>query len=237
MIILPAIDIIDRKAVRLYQGDYDKMTVYDNDPVNVALAFEAAGAEYIHLVDLDGAKRGEPCSFDIISEIASRTKLSVEVGGGIRDGETVARYIDAGADRVIIGTAAVTDPDFLCAAISLHGDRIAVGADIRDGYVAIRGWTENSSITLSDFSRSMAAAGVRTMIYTDISRDGAMRGPNLSLYRDAADVFPGHIIASGGVSTIADIIALRRAGLYGAIIGKAYYTGAINLSDAISISR
>lgn len=237
MLIFPAIDIVDGKAVRLFKGDYAQMTVYNNDPVSVAKDFENAGAKWVHLVDLEGAKSGTTPNLDTICKIVSETSLSVEVGGGIRSLDTVAKYLDAGVNRVILGTAAVKDPDFLKEALRLYGDLIAVGIDLKDGMVAIKGWTEVSEENAFDFCRKMQAMGVKTIICTDISKDGAMQGTNLSLYRELSETFDLQIIASGGVSSLEDVKNLAEMKLYGAIIGKAYYTKAIDLKVAIEVSK
>ena len=233
MLILPAIDMIGGKAVRLYQGDYAQMTVYNDDPLAVAKEFEAAGAQWVHMVDLDGAKTGETPNLETVKRVAQKTKLRVEIGGGIRDLSTAERYLDAGVARVILGTAAVTNPGFAAEAAGRWGERVAVGVDIRDGFVAIRGWTEQSALDALSFCKQMQDAGVGMLICTDISRDGAMRGTNRELYRDLAERLNLQIVASGGVSSLEDVRALRALELYGAIIGKAYYTGAIDLKEAI----
>ena len=234
MYLFPAIDLIDGKAVRLLRGDYAQMTVYSDDPVSVAKDFEAQGARYIHMVDLEGAKNGGTPNLATVRRVAEETGLFVEIGGGIRSMETVDAYLSAGVDRVILGTAAVEDEAFLRAAVEKYGERIAVGADIRDGYVSIRGWLEQSGFTLDAFCEKMQKLGVKTLICTDISRDGAMRGTNRVLYRDLKDKYAMDITASGGVSSMDDVKALAAMDLYGAIIGKAYYTGDIILSDAIA---
>lgn len=238
MNLFPAIDLYGGKAVRLYKGNYDEMTVYSDDPVSVAKNFEACGAKYIHLVDLEGARTGETPNLDVVRRIVSETNLFAEVGGGIRSMETIEKYISAGVSRVILGTAAVTNPSFLLAALLKYGNAVAVGVDIRDGYVAIHGWTENSALHYTDFMTKLTEFGVRTVIVTDISRDGAMKGTNRSLYAELADNFPTlNVIASGGVSSLDDVKALTDMDIYGAIIGKAYYTGAIDLAEAINISK
>jgi len=236
MFLYPAIDLVGGKAVRLYKGDYDQMTVYSHDPVSVARDFQAAGAKHIHLVDLEGAKSGVPENLDTIQKIIAQTDLFVEVGGGIRNLETVETYLSAGVDRVILGTAAVTDPAFLEAALTKYGEKIAVGVDLKDGFVAIRGWTETSSLTAEVFFEKMQALGVRTVICTDISRDGAMKGTNRELYRQLSGRYRIDLIASGGVSDLSDVKALAEMNLHGAIIGKAYYIGAINLKEAIEVA-
>ena len=237
MNIIPAIDLIGGQAVRLIKGDYNRVTVYSNTPSEVAKTFEAEGAEFLHVVDLDGAKEGSTANFDTISDIVSKTSLSVEVGGGIRSLDTVKKYIDIGVKRVIIGTAAVTDPEFLREAVRLYPDNIAVGIDVKDGMVAIKGWLEVSSLSCFDFCRSVQDIGVKTIICTDISKDGMMSGTNLELYRKLADMLDMNIIASGGVSSLEDVKCLARMNIYGAILGKALYTGAVKLSEAISASR
>ena len=237
MEILPAIDLYGGKAVRLFQGDYAQMTVYSDDPLSVAMDFAACGATSIHLVDLEGARTGEMPHLPLVRRIARETGLTVEVGGGVRSEESVQRLLDAGAARAILGTAAVTDPELLARMTAKHGDRIAVSADIRDGMAAIRGWTERSALTCEALMQRLQEVGVRTVVCTDISRDGAMRGANGTLYRELAAAYPMHFIASGGVSSLEDVRALREAGLWGAIIGKAYYTGAIDLRRAIEVAR
>ena len=237
MEIFPAIDLYGGKAVRLYQGDYAQMTVYSDDPLSVARDFEAQGARNIHLVDLEGAKTGDMPNAGIVARIARETRLSVEVGGGIRSEESVRRVLDAGAARAILGTAAVTDPDFLARMVQAFGERIAVSADIRDGLVAIRGWTQRSELTCEALMRRLEEVGVSTVVCTDISRDGAMRGANRALYRELAAAYPMRFIASGGISSLEDVQRLREAGLWGAIIGKAYYTGALSLRRAIEVAK
>ena len=233
MILYPAIDLVDGKAVRLYKGDYAQMTVYSNDPVSVAKDFQAAGAKRMHLVDLQAAKSGIPENAATIRAIAENTDLFLEVGGGIRTMDTLRAYLELGVDRAILGTAAVTDPRFLEEAVEKYGDKVAVGVDLKDGFVAIKGWTETSDLTAEAFFARMEALGVKTVICTDISRDGAMKGTNRELYRDLSEKFSMDIVASGGVSDMEDIRALTAMNLYGAIIGKAYYTGAIDLAAAI----
>ncbi len=237
MNIFPAIDLFDKKAVRLYKGDYKDMTVYSNNPVEIALDFKKCGAKFIHVVDLEGAKDGTTPNIDVIEKIVRDSGLFVEVGGGIRSLEVLDRYFKIGVSRAILGTAAVTDEVFLAAAISRYGDKIAVGADVKDGYIAIKGWVEKSEYTLDSFFEKMQKMGVKTIICTDISKDGAMRGANLKMYKELSEKYAVNIIASGGVSTVFDITELAKMKLYGAIIGKAYYTGAINLTEAIRISE
>ena len=233
MYIYPAIDLYEGKAVRLFKGDYAQMTVYNDNPAEVAKAFAAAGARHIHLVDLEGAKKGEPANLETIARIIAAADLFVEVGGGIRNLATIEQYLAIGVNRVILGTAAVTDPSFLEAALKTYGEKIAVGVDIKDGFVAIKGWTEKSSITAEDFFARMETLGVKTVICTDISRDGAMKGTNRELYRDLSQKYAIDLIASGGVSTMEDVKALADMKLHGAIIGKAYYIGAIDLKEAV----
>lgn len=237
MIIFPAIDLYDKKAVRLYKGDYNNMTVYSENPLSVAKDFEQKGACAIHLVDLEGAKFGTTPNIDVVEKIVKNTNLFTEIGGGIRDIETVDKYISIGVDRVILGTAAVENPKLLTLAVSKYGDKIAVGADIKDGYIAIKGWVEKSQIKLDDFLNNMQKVGVKTVICTDISKDGAMRGTNLQLYADLSQKYSLNITASGGVSSLDDVVNLRKLNLYGAIIGKAYYTGDIDLKTAIEVAK
>ena len=237
MIILPAIDLLGRKAVRLLKGDYNQVTVYSDSPLEVAEKFKSLGATHIHMVDLDGAKYGTAPNMDIVAEVAEKTGLFIEIGGGIRSMETVKKYIDAGISRVILGTAAVCDEDFLKEAVKAYGEKIAVGADVKDGKIAVKGWLEQSDVTLDEFFLKMQDLGVKNIICTDISRDGAMRGTNLELYRELTAKYSLDITASGGVSNIEDVKRLREMNLYGAIIGKAYYTGAVDLKEAIEVAR
>ena len=237
MKIFPAIDLYDKKAVRLFKGDYDQMTVYSENPIEVARDFENKGAKFIHMVDLEGAKNGTTPNLDIVKDIAENTSLFVEIGGGIRSMETVKRYLDNGVGRVILGTSAVTDEAFLLEAVSTYGEKIAVGADVKDGYIAIKGWVEKSQYSLEEFLSKMEKIGVKKIICTDISKDGSMKGTNLELYKMLNEKYSLDIIASGGVSTIDDISALKDMNMYGAIIGKAYYTGAIDLKQAIEVAK
>jgi len=237
MYILPAIDLYDGKAVRLYKGDYAQMTVYSDDPLAVAKDFAAAGAEYIHMVDLAGARDGGTPNFDVVAAVARDTSLRVEIGGGIRTEAAIARYVDAGVERVILGTAAITDWDFFRRMAQKYPGRIAAGVDCRDGYIAIKGWLETSAVTCFDFCARLADAGVKTVICTDISKDGAMSGTNRALYKELTGRYPDlNIIASGGVSSLDDIRALRDMGMHGAIVGKAYYIAAIDLREAIEVA-
>ena len=236
MKLFPAIDIYNGCAVRLFKGDYNQMTVYSDNPPLFAAEFAAKGADCLHLVDLEGAKLGTTPNLQVIQKIVSETRMYTELGGGIRSLETIDAYRNIGVDRLILGTAAITEPGFVEEAIRQFGrDAIAVGVDIRDGLVAIKGWTEVTSITCEDFCRSMEDIGVKTIICTDISRDGAMKGTNRQLYRDLSEKFNLHIMASGGVSTLDDVRALADMNLYGAILGKALYTGAIDLAEAVQI--
>ena len=237
MILFPAIDLYEGKAVRLFKGDYAQMTVYSEHPEEIAADFAACGATHIHLVDLEGARSGETPNLETVLKIRESSGLFCEIGGGIRSMEIVDRYLGAGLDRVILGTAAVADEGFLRAAVEKYGAKIATGADIRDGYVAVKGWTEQSGVTMDAFFEKMERIGVATVICTDISRDGAMRGTNREMYRMLSQKYSLQITASGGVSTMEDVRQLREMNLYGAIIGKAYYTGDIDLKKAIEVAR
>lgn len=237
MLIFPAIDLYEGKAVRLYKGNYDEMTVYSTDPVSVARDFKAQGAEQMHTVDLEGARDGGTPNLGMIERIVAETGLFVECGGGMRDMASIDRAFSSGVGRVILGTAAVSDEALLADAVQKYGEKIAVGADLRDGKAAIKGWREDSGLTPEDFLRRIEALGVRTVICTDISRDGAMRGANAELYERLQREFGLDLIASGGVSSMEDVARLRALGLYGAIIGKAYYTGDISLRAAVEAAR
>ena len=237
MLIYPAIDLYEGKAVRLFKGDYAQMTVYSNDPPVLAEDFAGCGATHMHIVDLEGAKTGRTPNMKTILEIKERGGLFCQVGGGIRSMEVVDRYLGAGLDRVILGTAAVTESGFVERAAEKYGERIAVGIDIKDGFVAIRGWTEKSDWNAFDFCHKMQNIGVKTLICTDISKDGAMSGTNHELYGRLMKSFDMNIIASGGVSSVEDIRRLADVGLYGAIVGKAYYTGSIDLGKAIEVAK
>lgn len=236
MNLFPAIDLIGGKAVRLVKGDYAQVTVYSDSPVKVAKYFEECGAKYLHVVDLEGARDGSLANLETIKDIIKNTGLFVEVGGGIRSLETVKKYIEAGAKRVIIGTAAVTDPEFLKAAVAAYGEKIAVGVDIKDGMVAIKGWTETSAQSCFDFCEKLSDIGIKTIICTDISKDGLLAGTNLALYRELSKRFSMDITASGGVSTLDDIRKLCEMDMYGAILGKALYTGNIDLREALAVA-
>ncbi len=237
MLILPAIDLYDKKAVRLYKGDYEQMTVYSNNPLEIAKDFEKKGAAFVHLVDLEGAKNGTTPNIDIVRKIADYTSLDIEIGGGIRDEDTIKKYLDLGVTRVILGTAAVTDSEFLERVTAKYKSSIAVGVDLKDGYVAIKGWTEKSQKTADEFFSYLSSIGVKTVICTDISKDGAMEGTNRALYKELSEKYSMDIVASGGVSSLEDIEALREMNLYGAILGKAYYIGAVDLEKAIEVAK
>ena len=237
MLIYPAIDLYEGKAVRLFKGNYNQMTVYHDNPLAVALDFQRCGAVCIHMVDLQGARDGTTPNLETVCKIKEHTGLFCQIGGGIRTMEVIDRYLNAGIDRVILGTAAVTEPGFVEAAVTKYGDRIAVGIDIKDGKVAIKGWTETSDRDAMDFCSQMQSVGVRTIICTDISKDGAMQGTNHTLYQTLSERFDLQIIASGGVSTLEDIQQLASQKIHGAIVGKAYYTGALDLAQAIEVAK
>lgn len=237
MKIFPAIDLRGGKVVRLLKGDYDQMTVFGDDPLAAAKKFAAAGAEFLHVVDLDGAKDGDNPNFDVVRALALESGLKVEIGGGIRSEETIKRYLDAGVWRVILGTIAVKDPDFTADMIRKYGGRVAVGVDIDGRKAAIHGWTEVSEITVDQIFARLAADGVSCIICTDISKDGAMEGTNRQLYRELSEKYPVDIVASGGVSSMEDVAALADMGVYGAIIGKALYTGDIDLAEAVAAAE
>lgn len=237
MNIFPAIDLYEGKAVRLFKGDYEKMTIYSENPVEIAEDFERSGAKFLHMVDLEGAKTGKTPNLKTVETIVKSTGLFTEVGGGIRSLETIEKYMEIGVDRVILGTAAVTDPDFLKEAMERFGEKIAVGIDIKDGLAAIRGWTSVSEYDCFELFEKMCGMGVKTIICTDISKDGAMKGTNVTLYEQLSRQFDVNIIASGGVSSIDDIRKLNALGIYGAIIGKAYYTGAVSIKEAVEVTK
>lgn len=237
MKIFPAIDLFEGKAVRLYKGNYNEMTVYSDKPWEIALDFKNSGAEYIHIVDLEGAKDGTTPNIETIKKIIEISGLKAEVGGGVRNMETVEKYINAGVMRVILGTAAVKDRDFLVSAVKKYGEKVAVGADILNGNVAIKGWTETSDITMDDFFKDLVDIGVKTVICTDITKDGTMQGTNRQMYKELAEKYKIDIVASGGVNSIDDIKALNDMNLYGAIIGKAYYLGAIKIKEALEVTE
>ena len=237
MVIYPAIDLYGGKAVRLFKGDYAQMTVYNDDPTLVARDFQTQGATHIHLVDLEGAKFGTSPNFDTVCRLKAQTGLFCQTGGGIRTMDRIDRTLGAGIDRVILGTAAVTEPGFVEEAVKKHGDKIAVGIDIRDGFVAIKGWTEKTELEAFAFCKEMADMGVKTLICTDISKDGAMEGANHMLYQTLSERFDMQVIASGGVSSLEDVRKLAAMNIHGAIVGKAYYTGAIDLRQAIEVAK
>lgn len=237
MKIFPAIDLIDGNVVRLLKGDYNEVTIYGNDPLSVAKDFEKMGAEFIHIVDLDAAKDGKVHNYDIIKSICENTTLKVEIGGGIRDEEVIKQYLSAGVFRVILGTIAIKNPDFTEEMIKKYGDKIAIGVDISGGMVAIHGWTEVSSISCDELFSDLEKKGAKCIICTDISKDGAMQGTNLALYHDLSQKYKIDIVASGGVSSMEDVIALKEMNIYGAILGKALYVGAVNLKDAIEVAK
>lgn len=237
MLIYPAIDLYGGKAVRLFKGDYNQMTVYNENPLEVAEDFVRCGATHIHIVDLEGARDGTTPNLEMICKIKQATGLFCEVGGGIRSMEVIDRYMAAGIDRVILGTAAVTQPELIKTAVEKYAEKIAVGVDIKDGMVAIKGWTENSGLDALEFCQKMQGFGVTTVICTDISKDGAMQGTNHALYQTLSQTFRLQIIASGGVSSIEDIRRLSQQNLYGAIVGKAYYSGSIRLAEAIEVAK
>lgn len=232
-----AIDLYGGKAVRLYNGRYDEMTVYSDNPLEIARDFEQNGAKYLHLVDLEGARDGTVPNLNTVKTIIEDTNLFVETGGGIRSFDTLNRYFDFGVDRAILGTAALNDEKFLCEALEKYGDKIAVGVDIKDGNVAVKGWVERSGTDAFDFCTHLQTLGVKYVVCTDISRDGAMRGVSRELYKKLSERFDMNITASGGVSCIDDIRALANLGLYGAILGKAYYTGAVSVKDALEAAK
>ena len=234
MILYPAIDLYDGMAVRLRQGRYDDMTVYDRDPESLALRMREAGATHLHMVDLEGARSGSTANLALIEKIASNTGLFIELGGGIRSMETVRRYLDCGISRAILGTAAAENEEFLREALETFGAQIAVGVDLKDGFVAVRGWEEKSSWTAEAFFRHLTELKVRTVICTDISRDGVLAGSNHDLYASLNERYPIDLIASGGVSSMEDIRGLRALGMSGAILGRAYYSGAVTLEDALA---
>ena len=236
MQILPAIDIFEQKAVRLYKGDYAQMTVYGT-PLEIASSFVEKGASYIHLVDLEGAKAGDSSNFETVASVISNVNIPCEIGGGIRNITTVEKYANVGADRIILGTSAVSDKAFLKEAIKEYGTKIAVGVDARDGIVSISGWTQQSGIPTLDFIGEMLSLGVNTIICTDISKDGALSGTNVELYKQILSKYSLNLIASGGVTTIDDVRELRACGAYGAILGKAIYNGNIDLKEAIAVGE
>jgi len=237
MNIFPAIDIINGNAVRLLKGDYAKKTVYSESPLDVAKGFEALGASYLHLVDLDGAKSGDTPNYDLIKEITSKTNLKVEIGGGIRTEETIKKYIDAGVMRVILGTVAVQNPEFAQKMADIYGDKIAVGVDVLNGFAATKGWTEVTEVTLDAMFERLQKDGIKTVICTDISKDGAMSGTNTKMYAHLMQKYSIDVVASGGVTTIDDVKQLKDMNLYGAILGRALYEGTIDLKEALEVAK
>lgn len=237
MIILPAIDIKDGQCVRLYQGDYTQVTTYDIDPISVARRWQKAGASWLHVVDLDGAASGRSVNDDLIARMCAATDLRIEVGGGMRWLVHIEDMLDAGVERVILGTAALTDRLLLEMALKYWGERIVVGLDARNGQIATSGWRETSHMQATTLARELSALGVRRFIYTDIARDGTLQGPNLNALAEmqrAIDGTGAKLIASGGVSSLADLRAIAALGVEGAIVGKALYTGAVDLAEAIA---
>ena len=237
MILFPAIDLFQGQAVRLRQGEYDKMTVYDKDPVNLALRIRDEGCTHLHMVDLEGARSGSTANMKLIEKIAEKTDLFIELGGGIRNMNTAQSYLNCGISRVILGTAAVEDEAFLTNAIERFGDQVAVGADLKDGFVAVRGWEEKSEWKAESFFAHLCELGVKTVICTDVSRDGILTGSNHKLYEELMKQFPVDLIASGGVSSLEDIRGLRELGMAGAILGRAYYSGAVLLREALAAAK
>jgi len=237
MKIYPAIDLFEGKAVRLLKGDYEQMTVYSDTPVFVAREFKKAGATAVHIVDLEGARSGKPANFEIIKQITSETDIITQVGGGIRTPEIIEQYLAIGVSRVILGTAAVAKPGFLQEMVNSYGSAIAVSVDIKNGLVAIKGWTEVSNMDALEFCETVDKIGVQTLICTDISKDGMMSGTNMELYQTLRSKLSIGLIASGGVSSLAEIKTLSQLGMDGAILGKALYTGKIELKEAVKLCQ
>ncbi|MBC2074658.1 1-(5-phosphoribosyl)-5-[(5-phosphoribosylamino)methylideneamino]imidazole-4-carboxamide isomerase [Listeria marthii] len=237
MQIFPAIDLKNGQCVRLFQGDFSKTTVVNEDPIAQAKAFATDGATYLHIVDLDGALEGRPVNLEIIQKMQTAAKIPVQVGGGIRSMAQVDYYLESGIDRVIIGSAALTDPDFLRAAVQKYGSKIAAGIDAKNGFVATSGWLDVSQVSYLDLAKRMEDMHVETIIYTDISRDGTLTGPNLEQMAALQKHVSINLIASGGVSSRADLEALAELGLYGAIAGKALYNGNISMSDVTEVEQ
>lgn len=233
MIIFPAIDILKGKCVRLIQGDYNKEVVYDDSPVKMAQQWEAKQAEFIHIVDLDGAKSGQSINESIIIDIAKSVNVPIQVGGGIRSMETVQTYLDNGVNRVIVGTAAIENPDFLKEAVETYGERIVVSLDAKEGYVATDGWTDTSDVRALDIVKDLEKLGVKTIVYTDIAKDGMLQGPNLAEQQAINEATTIDVIASGGVTTREDVDQLKQLDLYGAIVGKALYDGKVTFEELI----
>lgn len=237
MIIYPAIDLREGKCVRLVQGKFDNMTVYSDNPIEIALRWKTMGAEYLHVVDLDGARYGEPKNIDVVSGIAAQVGIPVQMGGGIRSIEMVEKVLGSGVKRIILGTSAVKDPELVKEALKRYGDRIAVGIDAKDGLVAIEGWERTSENSAVDFAKKMEDIGAKTIIYTDISRDGMLSGPNLKAMQEMAEAVNIDVIASGGVGGLQDIHSLKNTGVSGVIVGKALYTGKVDLKKALEAAK
>lgn len=237
MIILPAIDILNGQAVRLYQGDYNKKEVVAEDVFDVAKYFESLGADYLHLVDLDGAKVGECIDHEIILDIVSKVNIPVEIGGGIRNFDTIDKLINKGVSRVILGTIAIEDNELLKRAVDVYGEKIAVGIDCKDGFVYGKGWLQESELNYIDFAKNMEKIGVKNIIVTDISKDGTLEGPNFEMLKELKKIVNIDITASGGIRDINNIKDLMKIGVYGAITGKAIYSGTLSLEEAIETSR
>ena len=233
MIILPAIDIKDGQCVRLYQGDYDQVTTYDVDPAKISLRWQRSGASWLHIVDLDGAAAGHPMNVEAIKSIRAATTLQIELGGGMRTLTDIEHMLELGIDRVILGTVALTDRALLMKVLALWGERIVVGLDARSGSVAISGWRETSQVRATSLASELCTAGVQRFIYTDIARDGVLKGPNIEELKEIQRMISCPLIASGGVSSMNDLLSLARLGIEGAIVGKALYTGDIDLAAAI----
>ncbi len=236
MFIFPAIDLKDKKVVRLVQGDYNKVDTYSDNAASVAKDFASKGAKFLHVVDLDGAKDGELSNYDVVEEIIKSTDMFVEIGGGIRDLNRIEQYLNIGVGRVILGTAAINNPEFLRKAVEKYGDKIAVGVDAKDGFVATDGWLNVTKVNGVEFCKELAAIGVKNVIYTDIACDGLMQGTNLEIYKVLQDIKGLNITASGGVSSMEEIEKLRDMGVHSAIVGKAIYIGALNLKEVIKIA-
>lgn len=237
MRIYPAIDIIDGACVRLVQGDYSQKTKFADDPCEIAMRWQNEGGEFIHIVDLDGARNGEMPNFDLIVRIADKLNIPIEVGGGVRNMECVEKYLDNGVNRVIIGTSALSNPDFVKEAVAKYGERIVVGIDAKDGMVAVNGWEEVSATSAIDLAKQMEEIGVKTIIYTDIATDGMLKGPNVKAMEEMTEAVSIDVVASGGVSSVDDIKKLKCTGVEGAIVGKALYTDALCLKDAINAAE
>ena len=237
MKIFPAIDILGGNAVRLCKGDYDTAKIYSQDPVKIAESFATVGAKCLHLVDLDGAKKGETTNYDVVEKIVKSTSAFVEIGGGVRDEQRIEKYLSVGVKRVILGTSAIRDPEFRRRAVKAYGESIAVGVDVKNGFAATDGWTEVSDLNGVDFVKQLRDEGVSTVIYTDVSRDGMLQGTNLDAYAELSKIEGINVVASGGVTTLDEIETLVKMDVYGAILGKALYENRINLADALAVAR